>query len=225
MSVLSLPATGHTKVYVSGEVEIDETATIAPGVILQATDQGRIIIKAGACLGMGTVLTANEGSIEIGEGAILGAGVLVVGYGKIGDQACVGTASTLIQTSVAAMAVIPPGSLFGDDSRQGNPSPEATPATSPATSPTPENNCPHVDEVTFNNNLDSASSFTNSTAETNGSDLNQETVKQTSDPAPNEETSSSQKQSPSNTTIYGQTHIERLMVTLFPHKENFKKKE
>ncbi|PNW36047.1 UNVERIFIED_CONTAM: transferase [Euhalothece sp. KZN 001] len=222
MSVLSLPATGNSKIYVSGEVDIDETATIAPGVILQATDQGRIIIKAGACLGMGTVLTANAGSIEIGEGAILGAGVLVVGYGKIGDQACVGTASTLIQTSVAAMTVIPPGSLFGDDSRQGNPSPEETPAPSP--NPTPENNGSHADEVTFNNNLDPPSSFTSPPAESNGSDSDeQEAVNQNSNSP--EETSSSQKQSPSNTTIYGQTHIERLMVTLFPHKENFKKKE
>lgn len=223
MSVLSLPATGNSKIYVSGEVDIDETATIAPGVILQATDQGRIIIKAGACLGMGTVLTANAGSIEIGEGAILGAGVLVVGYGKIGDQACVGTASTLIQTSVAALAVIPPGSLFGDDSRQGNPSPEETPAPSP--NPNPENNGSHADEVTFNNNLDPPSSFTNPSAENNGSGSDQATVNQTSEPPSDEETSSSQKQSPSNTTIYGQTHIERLMVTLFPHKENFKKKE
>ncbi len=223
MSVLSLPATGHTQIYVSGDVKIDETAAIAPGVILQASDQGRIIIKAGACIGMGTVLTANQGTIEIGEGAILGAGVLIVGSGKISDRACVGTASTLIETSVGEMEIIAPGTLLGDSSRQET-------LSSSASHTKPEANGSHPPSQPDH----SPPAATHTSAENNGSQVNGHSPNPTQsdsdtgedDPqTPPDANSSSQKQPPSSTTIYGQTHIERLMVTLFPHKEKTKKED
>lgn len=270
MSVLSLPATGHTHIYVSGDVSIDETAAIAPGVILQASGEGRIIIKAGACLGMGTVLTATQGTIEIGEGAILGAGVLIVGYGKISDRVCIGSASTLIETSVESMQLISPGSLLGDSSRQEEsanseteqePTSNVTPSeseqqqqTSSAVSdtngssvnsePKPEYwaSFPSTSTEEANNGSKSqqaaasqpepdywASSPSTPTEEANnGSNSQQVPNSQTATHQSNtaaEENSSSEQQSPStasNGKIYGQTHIERLMVTLFPHKEYFK---
>lgn len=247
MSALSLPATGHTQVYVSGDVSIDETAAIAPGVILQATGEGRIIIKAGACLGMGTILTANQGTIEIGEGAILGAGVLIIGYGKISDRVCVGSATTIIETSVESMQHISPGSLLGDTSRQESLSNSKTEqkSTSNATPSQPKQQ-QHVTSNTFsgtNSNQATpepdywASSPSTSAEETNNGSKPSGGKATSSQPVPDphiatpnsnpttEENSSSQKQSPStasNGKIYGQTHIERLMVTLFPHKEQFK---
>lgn len=234
MSVLSLPTTGHTQVYVSGDVMIDETATIAPGVILQATANCRIIIRAGACIGMGTVITASDGSIEVGEGAILGAGVLLVGYGKIGDRACIGTASTLINTAIGQGELVTPSSLLGDSSRQENLSSATEPKESINSDDPWSNSQPPVmesngevngkvnDHSAENNGHAESPAFSEFSSETNPSsngDRPEETAKEEKTDPP---TSPSQ-QSPTNSKIYGQTHIERLMVTLFPHKEPFKK--
>ena len=262
MSVLSLPATGHTQIYVSGDVKIDETAAIAPGVILQASDQGRIIIKAGACIGMGTVLTANQGTIEIGEGAILGAGVLIVGSGKVSDRACIGSASTLIATSVQEAELVAPGSLLGDTSRQETVSSPET--EQPSGDPWEETNGSHVtpqpewqrtsspqENNGFNVNSQPASetntvngshltphpnSFSQPASETNtvngsnstsnpNSPASETNTVNGSNPTPEQNSSSNQQSSSHHTAIYGQSHIERLMVTLFPHKEKFKKKD
>ena len=44
--------------------------------------------------------------------------VLIVGAAEIGKNACIGTATTIFNTSVAQMSVIPAGSLIGDTSSQ-----------------------------------------------------------------------------------------------------------
>lgn len=103
---------------VSGDVTIHPRAVVAPGVVLQAAPNSRIIIGEGACIGMGAILNACQGIIEVGTGAVLGAGVLIFGSGKIGKNACIGTATTIFKASVAQMSVIPAGSLIGDTSSQ-----------------------------------------------------------------------------------------------------------
>ncbi|QDZ39715.1 transferase [Euhalothece natronophila Z-M001] len=218
MSVLSLPITGHTEVYVSGEVTIDETATIAPGVILQATAQGRIIIRAGACLGMGTILTATEGTIEIGEGVILGAGVLIVGSGKISDRACIGAASTLISTSIEEMQLVSPGSLLGAPTRAENQTSTSQNGQSPPFNP---DNNGGVTNSESNNSPEELSPASNSHPQPQ--DDSDDPWDENENPSEDEENSPSQEQSRNQATIYGQTHIERLMVTLFPHKDQFNK--
>jgi carbon dioxide concentrating mechanism protein CcmN len=100
--------------YIQGDVTIEPGVVIAPGVLLQAGPNSRIIIRAGACLGMGVILQAHEGTLEIQAGASLGAGVLVFGSGKIGSNACIGTTSTLLNPSVEPSQVIAPGSLLGE---------------------------------------------------------------------------------------------------------------
>lgn len=112
-----LHLSGNLNSYVSGEVTIDPSAAIAPGAILQATPNSRIAIAAGVCIGMGSVLHAHDGILEIGSGAILGAGVLVVGAGKIGENACIGSATTIFNCSIEPGQVVAPGSLIGDTSR------------------------------------------------------------------------------------------------------------
>lgn len=101
-----------------GDVFIHPHAVIAAGVLLWAEPGSRLEIGAGACIGMGTILHASHGALIIATGASLGAGVLFIGSGEIGPQACVGASTTIINTSVAAGVVIPPGSLLGDTSRQ-----------------------------------------------------------------------------------------------------------
>lgn len=219
MSALSLPTTGHTEVYVSGEVTIDETAAIAPGVILQATAQGRIIIRAGACIGMGTILTANEGTIEIGEGVILGAGVLIVGSGKISDRACIGAASTLISTSIEEMQLVSPGSLFGAPTRG-----EKTASTSQngqSSHFNPDHNGSATHSESNRSPEDSSASNSNHQTPNNDHKVEEDPWNQNQNTATDEENNT--EQSRNQATIYGQTYIEQLMVTLFPHKNQFNK--
>jgi carbon dioxide concentrating mechanism protein CcmN len=155
-----LQAMHDSQVFVSGDVTIDPNAAIAPGVLLQASAGSSIIIGAGVCIGMGAVLHACDGTLEIQAGASLGAGVLVVGAGIIGPNACIGSQSTLLNTSVEGKILVPAGSVLGDRSRQiqldtevampiisptlavPEPTPEPTPISEPspliaASEPTP----------------------------------------------------------------------------------------
>lgn len=117
MSVLPLHLTSNFDSYISGDVTIDPSAMIALGVLLHADPNSRIAIAAGVCIGMGTVLHAHKGILEIEAGAILGAGVLVVGGGKIGANACIGSTTTIFNTSIEPGQIVAPGSLLGDTSR------------------------------------------------------------------------------------------------------------
>ena len=144
----------NSEIQICGDVEIHPTASIAPGVILKAATNARIVIGADVCLGMGVILNAYNGSIEIETGAALGSGVLIIGSSKIGANACIGTASTIFNASIAAMTVINPGSLIGDNSRSWPPeAQDQEPTTtsqpvmeaqtkffSPSQQATPENN-------------------------------------------------------------------------------------
>lgn len=103
--------------YTSGDVTIHAGVAIAPGVLLQADANSRIVIQAGVCIGIGAILHAHNGAIEIGEGANIGAEVLLVGRVQIGGSACLGAATTVINSTVARGQIIPPGSLIGDNSR------------------------------------------------------------------------------------------------------------
>ena len=103
---------------VSGDVEIHPTASLAPGVILQANSDCRIVIGADVCIGMGVIINASQGSVKIDSGAILGSGVLIIGACAIGNNACLGTAVTIFQTDVEPMTVVEPGSVLGDRSRK-----------------------------------------------------------------------------------------------------------
>ncbi len=103
---------GDFRSYVCGDVVIDQTAAIASGVLIQADDGGKIIIGAGVCIGMGAVLHAQDGLLEIGTGANLGAGVLVYGTTKIGEGACIGASSSIVRAIIAKGAIVPPCSLI-----------------------------------------------------------------------------------------------------------------
>lgn len=103
--------------YTSGEVVVDPSAGIAPGVLLQADPDSRIEIGAGVCIGMGSILHAHEGDLRLEPGVTLGTGVLVIGCGTVGPKACIGSATTVLNPAIEAHRVIPPGSLIGDQSR------------------------------------------------------------------------------------------------------------
>ncbi|MEM7065386.1 MAG: hypothetical protein AAF572_19760 [Cyanobacteria bacterium P01_B01_bin.77] len=100
----------HTHYYRGGDVVVDATAAVAPGVVLRAAPTGSIRIGPGVCVGAGVVIQA-KGHVMIEAGVSLGTGVLVVGHGHVGKDACVGPSSTLINPAIAANEIVPPCSL------------------------------------------------------------------------------------------------------------------
>jgi len=118
MQLPTLPLISNSHVYVEGDVSIDPSAAIAAGVILRAAFDSKIIIAAGVCIGMGSILHSHQGTLEVEAGANLGAGVLVVGKGKIGANACIGAATTIWNSSIQSGQVVPAGSVVGDRGRQ-----------------------------------------------------------------------------------------------------------
>jgi carbon dioxide concentrating mechanism protein CcmN len=104
-------------VHLDGNVSIDPTAAIAPGVLLQAEADSRITIGAGVCIGAGTIIHASGGNIDIGAGVCVGRGVLIVGSGSIDRNACIGAGTTVFNPQIAEGDVIPPHSILGDRSR------------------------------------------------------------------------------------------------------------
>lgn len=118
MYLPSLQPISREQSYVHGNVTVDPSVVIAPGVLLQADVDSQIVIAAGACIGMGVVLHAQGGDLHIDNGVNIGAGVLVVGQGRVGANVCIGASATIINPSLAEGTLVPPASLWGDDSRQ-----------------------------------------------------------------------------------------------------------
>lgn len=198
------PTLNHD-IRVSGDVEIHPTASLAPGVILQAAPNSRIVIGADACIGMGVIINACQGTIAIGSGAILGSGVLIIGKCKIGDNCCIGTSSTIFQEDVAAMSVIEPGSIIGDASRQVELD-QVEPQSDRPRSKTPAS---HLNGKS------------NSASNSKGADRVSEpevVVDGNSRSIPRTDAAESTVQKPKSPVV-GQVYINELLVTLFPYKK------
>jgi carbon dioxide concentrating mechanism protein CcmN len=190
---------------VNGDVEIHPTASLASGVILQAAPNQKIIIGADACIGMGAIINAAQGSINIGCGAILGAGVLIIGASKIGNNCCIGTSSTIFQSDVAPMVVVEPGSILGDSSRQLGQDIEEQ---SRSTSSNRQNTHPRATKFDDREKLDSQ------TVQKPNKTVNSTSVIQVETAA---QTPADLKKKP----VVGQLYINELLITLFPHNKTF----
>jgi carbon dioxide concentrating mechanism protein CcmN len=211
MYLSPLQLSSNSQILMSGDVVVNEGAAIAPGVILQAEPGSRISIAAGACIGMGVILHAREGTLEIEAGVILGAGVLVVGAGKIGANACIGAGTTLIDPCIDQMQIMPAGSLMGDTSRQASAEATAAAPTAAPTSPeTPEATTPPVAPPI---EPPSPAQTPPQTAPETAADAPEPTAAEP--PQPGE----------TPTILYGQAHINRLLGTLFPHRQAFNRSE
>ena len=106
-------AVSHTHYCTVGDVTVDASAAIAPGVVLQALPGSRITIGRGACLAGGVCIQSKGGVLTISAGATLGANVLVVGRGTVGANACISPGSTLIDPQVDSGVLLPPNTLLG----------------------------------------------------------------------------------------------------------------
>lgn len=214
MYLSPLQLSSNSQILMSGDVVVNEGAAIAPGVILQAEPGSRISIAAGACIGLGVILHAREGTLSIEAGVILGAGVLVVGAGTIGTSACIGAGTTLIDPCIEQMQIMPAGSLIGDTSRQA--SAEATaaaPKAAPTSPETPEATTPPVAPPVAPPEPPSPAPTPPQTPPETAAEAPESTAAEP--PQPGE----------TPTILYGQAHINRLLGTLFPHRQAFNRSE
>ena len=201
---------------ISGDVEIHPTASLAPGVILQAAPDCSITIGADVCIGMGVIINACQGTVTIDSGAILGSGVLIIGASQVGSNSCIGTSSTIFQHDVVSMAVIEPGSILGDTSRSVD-----------------------TDQVQPNNQANQTKFKSQQNGKASGSDAvnvkpaensSSNAVNNFSPPPPENSTTTPPAQEvaasvephiqSSKPPVVGQVYINELLVTLFPHKKD-----
>jgi carbon dioxide concentrating mechanism protein CcmN len=203
MHLPTLPLLSNSHVYVEGDVSIDASAAIAAGVILRADPDSKIIIAAGVCIGMGSILHAQGGTLEVESGANLGSGVLIVGKGKTGANACVGSLATIWNDSIKPWQVVPSGSVVGYGGRQ-------VLGVAPASTAPPSADTPNAPDSGIS---------TKSNESLNGQVPSKSTVVSTD--TPNEEAPTQlEVESPSgeaDSSVYGQGNLNRLLKTLFPY--------
>jgi carbon dioxide concentrating mechanism protein CcmN len=216
MYLSPLQLSSNSQILMSGDVVVNEGAAIAPGVILQADPGSRISIAAGACIGLGVILHAREGTLEIEAGVILGAGVLVVGAGTIGTSACIGAGTTLIDPCIDKMQIMPAGSLMGDTSRQATA--EATAAEATAAAPTAAPTSPETPEAT-------TPPVAPPIEPPAPAQTPPQTAPETATDAPESTPAEQPQPGETPTILYGQAHINRLLGTLFPHRQAFNRSE
>ena len=231
---------------ISGDVEIHPTASIAPGVILQAALGQHIAIGADVCIGMGVIINACQGSVEIESGAILGSGVLIIGACKIGTNACVGTTVTIFQANIDSMAVIEPGHILGDNSRKVNLQPNTeqqnqeapykpkskqkvstfTPQTKKSNKQATSRSRVGSDGYyspsrTQNVSPENPSQFIEDKSSDNGMNSTQDNTSTTSYKEATVSPPIQSNKESSKNPVVGQVYINQLLVTLFPHHPDF----
>lgn len=218
---------------ICGEVEIHPTASIASGVILQAAPDSRIVIGVNVCIGMGTIISASGGVVEIADGATLGSGVLIVGESKVGNNACVGTASTIFNAAVESMAVITPGSIIGDVSRQEIVNPVEKQVAEDKSDRTPNTKIANSNGYFKTSKKEKTSSIKSNLDDNKQISTNSKFIEHNGDPwaEKDSETTSSEIEATSsiteietsikakNNSTVSKVYLDRLLVTLFPHKK------
>lgn len=209
--------------YIRGDVTIHPNAAIASGVILQAEPGSRIIIAAGVCVGMGAILHVYEGTLEIEEGASLGAGALIIGQGQIGTNACIGSMTTIFNASVPSNEVIQPHSLIGETGRQVVlDNPETPPIDASAETEltfggeTPNGATP-APNTTADSKLESEATETEVTQTESSSKA--PLPKTTDSPTVPASALASDRPSENTSIVYGQDYINHLLTTLLPHRQ------
>ncbi|MEA5598143.1 transferase [Rivularia sp. UHCC 0363] len=233
MSVPPLRLYNNFETFFSGEVIVHASAVIAPGVIMQAAPNSKIIIGPGVCIGMGSILQIDAGTLEIESGANVGAGFLMVGAGKIGANACIGSATTVFRSSVEPGKVVGAGSVIGDNSRSfGDSTEEMNGKVKQPELPVVEAEA-EAEEILSDPNPSVSSTYVTPpltpsprpyfspspiSSFSPGKDSTEETV-----PSDSVESAAEPTNGNSNGVgnhIYGRSNIKSLLITLFPHRQS-----
>ncbi len=211
-----------SEIYISGDVVIDDSAVIAEGVILQAVKGSKIVIHAGVCIGMGSILKAYDGTIEIKENVVLGAGVLILGNSKIDSQVCISTSTTIYNTSVETTNIIPAGSLLGDyELKSGDFKTTEIKTEKKEDKNPPKSNMANVNQtdnlIENLNELDTESDLWDFSENNINEDFREEKEEVII------EAKESLTQNNNQNSVVGQIYINKLLVTLFPEKQKINK--
>ena len=223
----SLVIINDLHLFVSGEVVIHPTAAIASGVLLQADPGCKVVIEAGVCVGSGSILHANQGDLVLESGVILGSGVLIVGSSTIGENACVGSLTTILGCSVEARQFIPAESVLGDRSRQIETAAEPA-ATLPTAPPaTPFAKQPDRNGGAANAGVTNPYTYPYAELESPWSSKPPSPL-QPPAPAPSDRNGSQPEPQPAAVStppppvqqvVYGRTYLEKMMIRMFPHRQ------
>jgi carbon dioxide concentrating mechanism protein CcmN len=193
LSLPPLQSINDSHFYISGDVTIHPSAAIAPGVMLQADPDSHLIVAAGVCIGTGSVLHAHQGILLIDVGATLGSGVLILGSGRIGANACIGPMTTILDTSIEPHQSVPSGSLIGDGSRQ-----------------LIQTEAPEIVELSEPPSAPEAQPLGSASPQSTGSQPASET---------NETNQSAPASEGTTHVVYGRAYLEKIMITMFPHRQ------
>ena len=180
----------HTHYCVVGDVTVDDSAAIAPGVVLQALPGSRIVIGKGVCLAGGVCVQSKSGVLKIGSGVTLGANVLVVGSGSIGSNACISPGSTLMNPQIEDDGLLPPNTLSSEPSTRSSQHFSQNGFSQNGFSPTRYD--PSKNGVQLNQTYDSSNGNSNSSALT----------------------------PPNYDRVYGREQVSELLSTLFPQRQS-----
>ncbi|WP_040484367.1 hypothetical protein [Lyngbya aestuarii] len=203
----------NASAFVSGDVTIDPSVAIAMGVILQADPDSQIVIATGVCIGMGAIIHASQGKIEVEAGANIGAGVLVVGHGTIGAKACIGAEATLLNPAIAAKQVVPAGTIIGDESRSvtlSSSSEEEKSDPGEVHTSSTEKSDPGEVHTSSTDHLNNSQSGKSSEVSPEPSSVSNSTAATSLEKSPN----------PTASIVYGQVHLNQLLNTLLPHRRS-----
>ena len=163
-------------------------------------------------------------SIEVEQGAILGAGVLIIGTSKIGANACIGAATTVFKASIDSMAVVSAHSLIGDTSRQ------VTNLSEVESSPKKESQVQTKSEVETKTPPPEVETELTADDESpaQASEIPPQPEPEVISEAEFEEISNNFESEPSSDSqgipIVGKVYINNLLLTLFPQRQSFKDK-
>lgn len=230
---------------VVGDVTVDSTAVIAPGVVLQASSGSRIVIEKGVCLAGGVCLQSRQGILTVCAGASLGANVLIIGHGTVGMNACVSPSSTVINPQIEPSVIVPPCSVLdkvaslpltkqadqpiGTQGASGHAKPSDDDFTNTFVEPPPVGPRP----VETPDLSDQDGQYRESVATQNGYGTLTNGVQLNSSSSSNPATSHGlsqnglssitvQSDAQSNDYIYGRKQVSQLISTLFPNRQSFK---
>ncbi len=193
---------------IHGQVTLHPSVTLAPTALLQAEPGSQLRLAAGVCVGAGAILHAHGGTLEIESGATLGSAVLLIGRGKVGANACIGSMVTIVNPAIAPGAVVTAGTLLGDASRSVDPSPEQISGAEPSPPNLSNSSAANPQPVTSDQN----DAGLNHGAESNGK------VKAHTPDSPD---SPDSQEGRGTQLVTGKAALNELMTALFPHRQHF----
>ena len=221
MHLPTLPWSSNSQVYVEGDVSIDASAAIAPGVILRADPDSQIVIAAGVCIGMGAVLHACGGILKVEAGANLGAGVLIVGKSTIGANACIGAVTTIWNMSIDPWQVISAASVLGDKGRQVVEVSSISTSTPNSETPNPPDSSISAQTSKDPDSIEKEKEPLNGQVPSNRAVTATDENRQESlyPEASSSEPKTEKPASESSKPVYGQGSLDRILKTLLPYNQ------